>query len=172
VQVLKRHRDLHFRDDPNDKPPSSLITTLAAHAYAGEQNLFVATLDVVRRMAAFVENRDGVQWVENPVCQGENFADKWREYPQRRVKFERWHKQVATDLEGMLYERGGVHAVHERTKSAFGRDPVRGAVEVIGERSRHLRETGQLQVGVGGTLATGAGRLVHDHRFYGGPSPA
>lgn len=172
VQVLKRHRDVHFRKDPNEKPPSSLITTLAGRAYAGEQDLFVATLEVVQSMPAFIDNRDGVYWVENPVCKGENFADKWREYPQRRVSFERWHKQVAADLEGLLYERGGVRAVHERMESAFGREPVREAVKVVGEHSRHLRETGELRVSAGGTLTTGAGRSVRDHRFYGGPAPA
>jgi hypothetical protein len=46
VQVLKRHRDIHFKDAVNLKPPSILITTLAAHAYPGEGNLYqvVATM--------------------------------------------------------------------------------------------------------------------------------
>ena len=35
VQVLKRHRDLHFQNQPAMKPPSILITTLAGRASPG-----------------------------------------------------------------------------------------------------------------------------------------
>uniref|UniRef100_UPI003D90E177 nucleotidyltransferase domain-containing protein n=1 Tax=Gordonia sp. B7-2 TaxID=3420932 RepID=UPI003D90E177 len=31
VQILKRHRDIYFADDLDDRPPSSLITTLAGN---------------------------------------------------------------------------------------------------------------------------------------------
>jgi hypothetical protein len=87
VQVLKWHCMLRFASDPDDKPPSILITTLAAHAYDGEQDLFTAIRDAVTRMAEFIENRNGVWWVANPAHEEENFTDKWNEYPQRRIKF-------------------------------------------------------------------------------------
>lgn len=37
VQILKRHRDMMFRYDTDDKPISIIITTLAARAYNGEK---------------------------------------------------------------------------------------------------------------------------------------
>ncbi|MDT5029069.1 MAG: hypothetical protein QOE61_5495, partial [Micromonosporaceae bacterium] len=87
VQVLKWHCMLRFASDPDDKPPSILITTLAAHAYDGEQDLFTAIPDAATRMAEFIENRNGVWWVANPAHEEENFTDKWNEYQQRRIKF-------------------------------------------------------------------------------------
>jgi hypothetical protein len=172
VQVLKRHRDVMFANDCDDKPPSSLITTLAARAYAGQTDLLTATLDVVEAMPRLIERRGDRYWVENPVCDGENFADKWNDYPQRRRKFINWYEQVARDLEGALHEHRGAPAVHDRLKKAFGTDPVNKAIGVIGDQSRRLRESGGLQVATRGLLTEGAGRPVRDHRFFGGPAPA
>jgi hypothetical protein len=172
VQVLKRHRDVMFAADADDKPPSSLITTLAARAYAGQTDLLTATLEVVEAMPRLIERRGDRYWVENPVCDGENFADKWNDYPQRRRKFIGWYEQIARDLEGTLHEHRGAPAVHDRLKKAFGTDPVVKAIGVIGDQSRRRRESGGLQVATRGLLTEGAGRPVRDHRFFGGPAPA
>jgi hypothetical protein len=171
VQVLKRHRDLHFRDDVDDKPPSMLITTLAALAYNGQQDLLTALREVVRDMPEFIESRNGVYWVPSPVC-GENYADKWADYPQRRRKFERWLKQVATDLDGLLAETGGRVAVHERMRKMFGSTPVDKAAGVLTGRTRDLREAGKLKVTTAGLLTTGAGVPARNHAFFGGRAPA
>ncbi|MDE0235667.1 MAG: nucleotidyltransferase, partial [bacterium] len=42
VQVLKRHRDLHFANQLHLKPPSILVTTLVGLAYGGHDDLFEA----------------------------------------------------------------------------------------------------------------------------------
>ena len=42
IQILKRHRDVMFRDDPGARPISMIITNLAAHAYAEESDLWSA----------------------------------------------------------------------------------------------------------------------------------
>ncbi len=84
VQVLKWHCMLRFAKDPDNRPPSILITTLAARTYNSERDLFTATSNVLSRMLAFVENRKGTWWVPNPAHEEENFTDKWNEYPERR----------------------------------------------------------------------------------------
>lgn len=169
VQILKRHRDIHFADDLDDRPPSSLITTLAGYGYTGETSLLTATLQAVQRMPQFIENRNGVAWVPNPVCE-ENFADKWADYPLRRLKFERWRTAVEADLTGLLAERRGVAAVHGRLSQAFGADVVTKAITTLGEESRTLAERGGLRVSGAGALTTGAGLAAQPKRFFGGPS--
>jgi hypothetical protein len=171
VQVLKRHRDVYFADDLDARTPSSLITTLAARGYRGEQDLLAATIAAVQRMPGFVEDRDGVRWVVNPVCPDENFADKWDEYPDRRLKFVQWLGQAERDLESAVRESLGVRAVHQRLEKAFGETPVRKAVSSIGERTRLERERGGVRVTTTGALTTGTGAAVRDHRFFGGPTP-
>lgn len=98
VQILKRHRDIYFEKDSGNKPVSIIITTLAGHAYNNEENLYDALKSITQRMAEYIENRNGQWWVQNPVDDGENFADKWNEYPARRKAFHRWLKKVEEDF--------------------------------------------------------------------------
>ena len=172
VQVLKRHRDLAFALDPDNKPPSSLITTLAARAYGGETDLLAALLAVVHRMPDHIHKVNGVEWVENPVCAGENFADKWREYPERRKAFAQWHAAVTRDLQELVGERGGQLAVHERLGHWLGADQVRAAAGGIAGQTRGIREKGKLAATTSGLLTTGAGTPTRDHVFFGGPASA
>jgi hypothetical protein len=98
VQILKRHRDIYFEKKPEIKPVSIILTTLAAHAYENEEDIFDALTGIARRMPKFIENRNGIWWVQNPVDDCENFADKWNEYPNRRTAFLVWLSQVSVDF--------------------------------------------------------------------------
>jgi hypothetical protein len=172
VQALKRHRDLFFKEDLKAAPPSILITTLAAHAYKGEQNLYEA----VAMMAATMPNhiqRDGRGWcVPNPVQPEENFADKWLAHPERRENFVRWISALTQDLEETRQLRG-IPVVSERLAKSFGSEVMRSA-ERLGGRYLETREAGAL------TMATGSGllstettgtRKVREHGFYGAEDP-
>lgn len=98
VQILKRHRDIHFEKKPDVKPVSIILTTLAAHAYQNEEDIFDALTGIAKRMPNFIENRNGRWWVQNPVDDGENFADKWNDYPERRTAFMAWLQNVSIDF--------------------------------------------------------------------------
>jgi Cyclic GMP-AMP synthase DncV-like, nucleotidyltransferase domain len=169
VQILKWHCMLRFASDPDNRPPSILITTLAARAYAGERDLFTAAHSALSGMHRFIENRHGRWWVPNPAHQEENFADKWNEYPERRDAFFAWHRDITTVLEDLVQLEGkGVHVVASRMSESFTPDAVHGSVERYGERLRQQRETGAIRMGVTGLLApTAAGPLLRDHSFHG-----
>jgi hypothetical protein len=104
VQILKRHRDIHFQSQPDVRPISIIITTLAARAYQNQPDVYEALTAIVQDIEAnwgkpgYVENRNGRWWVANPVQPDENFADKWNEYPERREAFFRWVKKVRADF--------------------------------------------------------------------------
>jgi len=98
IQVLKRHRDIHFQNDTDNRPVSIIITTLAAHAYHNQPDVYDAFTDIVRDMPKFVENRNGRWWVGNPVDPDENFADKWNEHPERQSVFAKWLEKVRSDF--------------------------------------------------------------------------
>ncbi len=102
IQILKRHRDIRFVDDQDDKPISIIITTLAAHAYNNEADLLEALVNIVHGMPSFIQRKEGAPWVENPVNPTENFADKWKKHPQRESKFHRWLKHILKDLDDAL----------------------------------------------------------------------
>jgi hypothetical protein len=104
IQILKRHRDIHFQGNAETKPISIIITTLAAYAYRNQASVAEAVADIVSEVqgnwgkAGFVENRGGRWWVANPVEPDENFADKWNEHPERREAFQEWLQKARADL--------------------------------------------------------------------------
>lgn len=169
VQILKRHRDIYFVDDLDDRPTSSLITTLAAHGYAGETDLVRATMNAIQRMPDHIEKRAGEYWVENPACAGENFADKWNEYETRRLKFHGWRRAVERDLQGFLHETKGTVALHQRVAKSLGKAPVDQALKTLATRTNTTRESGELHIAGGGLLTTArTATAVRPHSFYGG----
>lgn len=96
IQLLKRHRDVVFKDEPELKPISMIVTTLAALAYEGEADLDDAISGILCRMLAFV--RPTRPRVPNPTNPGEDFADKWSKDPNLETNFKAWHGQATRDF--------------------------------------------------------------------------
>ncbi len=97
VQLLKRHRDAMFASACELKPISMIITTLSAHAYAGEADLDSALRGILQQMPEYVRERS--PFVANPVNPGEDFADKWSSNPELRNNFWAWHQQACRDFD-------------------------------------------------------------------------
>ncbi len=98
VQILKRHRDITYTGDPEDKPISIIITTLAGYAYQGETTIVDALEVIIGNIEQQIIDRGGELWVANPVNANENFADKWTEYPQRKQNFYSWIDNLKEDF--------------------------------------------------------------------------
>jgi hypothetical protein len=96
VQLLKRHRDVMFQENPELAPISMIITNLAAQAYTGQPDILTAVGHIVERMPAFVRN-SGPR-VPNPADPAEDYADKWSKDPRLEQNFWLWHTQVKADL--------------------------------------------------------------------------
>ena len=103
IQLLKRHRDVRFCDQENEKckPISMIITVLAAQIYQNESTISETLrnlIDTLSRHAAQMQSTfrfdesmaqsayklitrtaDGKWHIPNPTNHGENFADKWHE---------------------------------------------------------------------------------------------
>lgn len=169
VQVLKWHCMLYFADARDSRPPSILITTLAAKAYRGETDLFTATRNALASMNRHIEKRNGVDWVANPAHEGENFVDKWKEYPQRRSAYYGWQCDLADTLDEALRLRGkGLQTVASRLAQSFGAEPIRKSTLKYGQQMRDYTTDGSLRLGAAGLLSPSpAGIAVPRHHFYG-----
>jgi hypothetical protein len=169
VQVLKWHCMLYFADNPDDRPPSILLTTLAAKAYRGDTDLVTATRTALAGMDRHIEKRDGKWWVPNPAHELENFVDKWHEYPRRREAFLAWHHDISTTLNDAVILKGaGLQAVATRLEKSFGRNEIRVSARRYGERLARHRTGGTLRVQPSGLMTTAStGTIVRDHTFYG-----
>ena len=169
VQALKRHRDLHFTDAPEDRPASIIITTLAARAYQGSGPLYEVLMGVTERIPSLIEKRNGVWWVANPVQSHENFADRWNTEPGSAERFFQWLEQARLDF-AAIGEQRGVDHILARIATSFGEQPMRATAEKYGSAMRKARDAEKLGVsGRGGTLGPIAAksRPVRPHVFHG-----
>ncbi|MGJ8665162.1 MAG: nucleotidyltransferase [Patiriisocius sp.] len=120
VQILKRHRDTLFGND-EDKPISIIITTLSAHAYGNEDNIFDALGAILDNMINYITvDINGNDEIKNPVDGRENFADKWVQYPQRRDNFYIWLDRAKMDIESLV-DKANVDLIRE------------GFMDIVGE---------------------------------------
>ncbi|ALR19664.1 MULTISPECIES: nucleotidyltransferase [Sphingobium] len=100
IMILKRHRDIMYvKDELNCCPISIIITTLAAHAYQGEEEIADALLSILSGMEAYIaRDTRGRAVIANPSDPLENFADKWAEFPERERAFYAWLRQAQRDF--------------------------------------------------------------------------
>lgn len=107
VQMFKRHRDIMFADNPDMKPISIIITTLAGRAYQGETDLWEAARNVLDKMGGLINPQ--VPRVPNPVNPAEDFADKWSTQAGRANRLEEnfhtWLTQARLDFRALAASR-------------------------------------------------------------------
>lgn len=171
VQILKWHCYLAFADDLDDRPPSILITTLAARAYRGQDNLGTALLEVVERMPNFIEKLNGKWAVLNPAHEKENFTDKWNESDteHRRSKFMSWLDDVHRALEvAHETQNAGIDVLIERLSPVFNQEVLLKAAATWANETVQLREAKRLGISSSvGALGIAAGRTSPRHTFFG-----
>lgn len=120
IQILKRHRDIMFEKNTDNKPISIIITTLAAKTYKNEPNLLDALLNIVNNMHKYIEyDSNGYVVIKNPVNEKENFADKWKKQPEKKEMFFDWLKQAKNDLENIM-SKEEFNSIEGILKSIFG----------------------------------------------------
>lgn len=104
IQILKQHRDVMFSNNPDTKPISVILTTLASRVYQGESDLAAALQRILNDMDQYVR-RDAPR-VPNPVNPEEDFADKWGSPKYAHLKLEenfiRWLTQARADFKAIL----------------------------------------------------------------------
>jgi len=121
LQLMKRHRDVHFLGKDH-KPISIIMTTITAHVYTGQDIVTTITNFISYTLAryesfvrdGYLENdgilyHDGSEWViPNPVDhlspseEQENFADKWNTDRMLPMAFFSWTDQLRRDLSAFV----------------------------------------------------------------------
>jgi hypothetical protein len=179
VQLGKRHRDIHFEKlDPDVRPISVVITTLAAKSYAhcvatSEYDNELDVLgDVVRFMPMFIEERKvqgQTQWfIWNETTAGENFAEKWNSDPSRAEAFFDWHAQATADLDRLAVVEG-LDRLTRSLRESFGEAPVLKVMHEVTRRVSNARQAGRLSVipALGLTGGSSLGATVRSNTFFG-----
>jgi len=180
VQLLKRHRDVHFLEVVEDVAPISIIiTTLAAQSYEYCVNSFVfdSELDVliatIRLMPHFIDrlvvNGQRIYVVANETTIGENFAERWNTEPARVVAFYEWHAKALADFE-VLLNLEGIDIVAKSLEKSLGGPLVRMVIDARTAGISQARIGKKLYVAptVGLTLSNVANATpVRPNTFFG-----
>lgn len=138
IMILKRHRDGMFEKRYDERPISIIITTLAAHAYNGEEKISDALYSILASMDRFIEWDDQTCIIRNPSDPLENFADKWPLYPERRRAFFEWLAQARLDF-GQLAQQVERRRIVETVKPRMGAVAERAAARLNPPPSSMLR---------------------------------
>lgn len=169
IQLLKRHRDLCYNDNP-DAPISIIITTLAAKAYQNETDIFVALRNILNNMESFIEwDNEGNRVVRNPVNPLENFADKWIKPEKERIFFE-WLNRAKQDFTSLIQKRGLLELAPS-LKKYFGEKVVNKAFDELAEETLRMREENKLFMAAGTGILSSQPTVksvpVAQHKPYG-----
>ena len=169
VQLMKRHRDIMFDGNEDDKPISIIITTLAARAYNDDTDLLDALHHISRKMTSYIKGTPGHRIVENPVNPSENFADRWKPENKKEENFYKWVNKLQTDVDRLIAAAGqGLDKLQALFEELFGEKVSKASFKPYGNEILGHRKSGMLTAAAGvATLGTGAGTKVAAHSFYG-----
>ena len=173
IQILKRHRDIMFANKDN-KPISIIITTLATKAYAGESDIFETISNIINKMDSHIEyDGDGNVLICNPTMDEENFADKWKDIPEKKDAFHAWmHKARVDIIENPLNFADGMDSLMENMRATFGTKVVNETFEKYAEKAAAEREQGRLGINNKGNIIARENKEavvpLKNHTFYGG----
>lgn len=177
VQLVKRHRSIHFEKGPEKAPISIILTTLAAKAYeaaATSGSVYDTELDllcdVIARMPGFIEKRWANSrwewWVPNETTDGENFAEKWNTNPVLATAFFVWHAAASKhfrELADAVDAESTFVILNSVTGSRVGSAVRARATEAVSR----ARVQGMLRTAPSGLLGIGAGVPIRSNTFFG-----
>jgi len=177
VQLCKRHRDLMFADDTNGTAPISIIlTTLAALAYermvhtARFNNEYELVAAVIKAMPDFIKINEfagqHIYVIDNPTTDGENFAERWNDHPERAQAFYLWHDRVVANIEKLLEAQGLDEVVRYLGDHIAGTRDAERVANLVTERITTSHAKGTLKSTALG-LGLTTGETVRGNTFFG-----
>lgn len=164
VQVLKRHRDWHFRTTPDQRPASIVLTTIAANNYHGQGEV-ADVLVAFCKGARTLEQVDGKRWVRNPTIREENFISKWQKDKQLEPEFDRWVQKLESDIAALRNSQ--LPDMRVPLQEMVGPDLAKAVLVNFGNETTARRENGKLYVSSTGLLGATGVSTVASHTFYG-----
>lgn len=171
IQLLKRHRDIMFKDHPSDKPISIIITTLAARLYNNEDNIVDTLISFLNGAEQYINDQkvDGAYHIDNPSYPGENFADKWNKYPERAQVFFQWLRQAQADFNLSNLMQLDTIGMGRWVKHIFGNETGRRVFAGIGAATTAgvISGTTKVSAATGGLSKSGTISVQPNHHFHG-----
>jgi len=177
VQLLKRDRDIHFKDKNSKLAPISIIlTTLASKAYEKCVNDYTYTneldilIDILKHMDDFIKitKYQGRTYYEipNETTEGENFAEKWNSHPERAESYFEWKTNALENIEKTI-NIDGLDMIGEHLSKSFGKSVIESSIKSMTSNINTARKSQSLFIASGLGLSTNAGAEIKSNTFFG-----
>lgn len=173
IQILKRHRDIMFKDDTTHrKPISIIITTIAAELYQNEDNIVDTLTNILENAESYIKkNMVGAEYhIDNPSYTGpekENFADKWNEHSERADAFFEWLKKAKEDLvDKRVYGMFRTQLAENFTQALGAATTQRVFTDIAKEdRAAIENQTKKIVTSTGAIASTGSISIPRSHHY-------
>lgn len=170
VQLVKRARDIDYRQDCELQPPSILLTTLVSHAFKSSRTVIEGLTTAVAYMEQ-IAVMDVPPIIENPSNPGENLARQWREKPASFPRFKQFASRFARALAEMQ-RATGLPQIASALGPILGEPVTTTAVRSLGLGVAAAASAGVLGFSPGTTKLTAfpapGTPPVPRHTFFGG----
>lgn len=181
IRILKRHRDIYFQNNLDDKPSSIIITTLCALCYEDAKlynperaNVYSTVKLMLERFPMYISPNTNWEYnLSNPSYAPENFLFKWNTNERLKNNFSEWIKKAQIDIvenpESFL--EGAPLKMRESMHKSFGVRVSDGAFKRYGEEMENLNKNGAIRIDTS-TLSTTLGQsektiIPKPNTFYG-----
>lgn len=170
IQLIKRYRDIMFKENSEVKPISIILTTIMTKVYTGTENIYELIQNFSNEYQNYIEiDENGEVKIENPVDSEENFADKWKENPEKQKAFFEFMKKLKEELiENKLLLEGDKIKQSEVYKKCFGDNIIEKVYKKIANETLEKREKSELYMKENGNITTEKTQTqVKGHTFFG-----
>jgi hypothetical protein len=139
VQLLKRWRDVRWKDDPKMATPSIMLTYLAADYYGGQEDLVAAMTAILTGINAFVASGETV--IISPANPKEIISEKWIDKPESYGAFAEAVAELRQSWNNIVSKCGP--ALGDALQELFG-DQAARAIKDISQPISDARANGNL----------------------------
>jgi len=169
VQLLKRWRDIAFKDIEDSAPVSIVLTTLAGRNYNKELLVTEALTAVLCGISQEAKKPGGLVIVTNPTNSKECLSEKWMEDKKGYYAFVDRITEFKQELDELFTIKSMTDIVN-RLEKLFGEKIVKLAIKKYGENIEELRKNGKLGVDKKTGIITTLGAAsvpIKPNTFYG-----
>lgn len=170
VQLMKRHRDIVYKDNSDVAPISILITTLAAQCYAGEASVARAFENILAGIDDRIRTSQPRLIVLNPQNPAEDLSERWGTNPGLYREFTRFIREFRTNWATLLATYG-IHRVAGQLEGMFGDELAKSVVEKQTKDIEAIRSRQGLGVmkktGIVTAAASGSAVPIRPNTFHG-----
>ncbi|WP_234943158.1 nucleotidyltransferase domain-containing protein [Priestia megaterium] len=153
VQLIKRYRDIYYKENIENAPISIVLTTIAGIVYQ-RQGSVNDTITCILNGIIEMAPEKGILKVQNPMNAEELLSERWETNPDLYNEFISFIQEFRDKWEALNTSIGskGIVEISEILKEMFGEEPINKGFEKAALFNESLRDTNKLGITSAGVV--------------------